>query len=126
MHVTETVWVCDYESDSCWEEVQDLQYAEVTFVLPEGSPSNDLSVDPRFTNWDGIATFGPEEGSENPLSIGTANDPSTTDYRLVPVATFEDDYEHGDDDRTRMSQRRGRRPTPSTSGTTGVTARAAA
>ncbi len=98
VHVTRTEWVCDYESDYCYEENQDLQYAEVTFVLPEGSPSNDLSVDSRFTNSDGIATFGPEEGSENPLSIGTANEPSTTDYRLVPVATFEDDYEHGDGD----------------------------
>jgi len=97
VHVTHTVWVCEYES--CWEEDQDLQYAEVTFVLPEGSPSNDLSVDSRFTNSDGIATFGPEEGSDNPLSIGTANDPSTTEYRLVPVATFSDygdDYEHSD------------------------------
>jgi hypothetical protein len=97
VHVTQTVLVCDYET--CHQEDQDRQFAEVTFVLPEGSPSNDLSVESRFTNSDGIATFSPQEGSENPLSIGTANQPSTTDYRLVPVATVDDggdDYSHAE------------------------------
>jgi hypothetical protein len=79
--VTETVLV---EGE---EQTYPVVGAEVTFALPEGSPSTDLSVDPRFTYPDGIATFAPEEGSENPLSIGTANEPMATNYTLIPVAT---------------------------------------
>ena len=69
------------------EGFSDLPGAEVTFELPEGSPSMDLTVESRFTNADGVATFAPEEGSENPLSIGTPNQPFTTGYQLIPVAT---------------------------------------
>jgi hypothetical protein len=92
VHVTHTVEVCDPETETCQEEDQDLQFAEVTFVLPEGSPSTDLHVVSRFTNADGNATFEPECDEEsdvcdNPLWIGTANAPFTTEYRLIPVAT---------------------------------------
>ena len=64
--------------------------AEVTFELADGTglaTTDELVVESRFTNADGIATFGPEEGSDNPLSIGDANQPFTTDYKLIPVAT---------------------------------------
>jgi hypothetical protein len=57
---------------------------EVTFVLAEGPglASGSLVVIPQTTDANGIATFGP--GS---VSIGDANEPQFTDYRLVPVAT---------------------------------------
>ena len=42
-------------------------------------------VDSRFTGPDGIATFEPLEGSENPLSIPDPNQPFTTAYKLIPV-----------------------------------------
>jgi len=90
VHVTQTVLVCDPETETCHEENQDLQGAEVTFELAEGSPSSDLHVIPRTTNADGRATFSPEcveEACDNPLWIGTENQPFTTDYRLVPVVT---------------------------------------
>jgi hypothetical protein len=99
VHVTRTEWVCDYESDYCYEENQDLQGAEVTFqLLLDGEPSGALHVIPRETNADGRATFAPEcdfesEFCDNPLWIDTANPPSTTDYMLIPVATvYDDDY----------------------------------
>ena len=85
VEVTETVEVFDEEGSHL--ETGPLEGAEVTFFLPEGSPSNDLSVESRFTDENGIATFAPEEGSANPLSIGTANQPLTTFYTLIPVAT---------------------------------------
>jgi hypothetical protein len=92
VHVTRTEWVCDYGSDYCYEENQDLQGAEVTFeLLLDGEPSDALHVIPRETNADGRATFAPECDFEsfcdNPLWIDTANPPSTTDYTLIPVAT---------------------------------------
>jgi len=90
VHVTQTVLVCDPETETCYEEDQDLQDAEVTFELATGvglATTDDLDVESRFTNADGIATFAPEEGSDNPLSIGDANQPFTTDYKLIPVAT---------------------------------------
>src|SRR5918996_376550 len=59
VHVTQTVLVCDPETETCHEENQDLQGAEVTFELAEGSPSSDLHVIPRTTNADGRATFSP-------------------------------------------------------------------
>ena len=85
VEVTETVEVFDEEGSHL--ETGPVEGAEVTFLLPDGSPSNDLSVDSRFTDETGIATFAPEEGSANPLSIGTANQPLTTSYTLIPVAT---------------------------------------
>lgn len=92
VHVTQTVLVCD-EFETCHEENQDLQGAEVSFDLSEDSPTGTLNVISRFTNADGIATFAPEctgEGEsqvcDNPLSIATANNPFTTAYKLVPVA----------------------------------------
>jgi hypothetical protein len=90
VHVTQTVEVCDPETEICTLEDQDLQFAEVTFVLAEGvglATSDDLAVETRLTNADGIATFAPEEGSGNPLSIGDANQPLTTAYKLIPVVT---------------------------------------
>ena len=78
------------ETEICTPEDQDLQFAEVTFVLAEGAglaTSDDLAVETRLTNADGIATFAPEEGSDNPLSIGDANQPFTTAYKLIPVAS---------------------------------------
>ena len=65
-----------------------VQGAEVSFELAvgDGLAIGTLNVEPRFTNADGFATFAPEEGSANPLSIGDENQPFTTDYRLVPVA----------------------------------------
>jgi hypothetical protein len=90
VHVTQTVWVCDYETETCYEEDQDLQFAEVTFELATGTglaTTDELVVETRLTNADGIATFAPEEGSDNPLSIGDANQPFTTAYKLIPVAT---------------------------------------
>jgi hypothetical protein len=86
VEVTETVFIPDIEGPGHYE-TGPVVGAEVTFYLPEGSPSNDLSVDSRWTTSDGIATFRPEEGSENPLSIGTANPPFSTSYTLIPVAT---------------------------------------
>lgn len=69
-----------------------VEDAEVTFVLPEDAPSSDLHVLPRLTDAGGIATFAPEfdpetESFDNPLWIGTANQPFTTDYELIPVVT---------------------------------------
>jgi hypothetical protein len=92
VHVTQTVEVCDPETETCHEENQDLQGASVTFVLSEDSASQDLNVLPRTTNADGRATFAPEcdeetEICDNPLWIGTENQPFTTAYRLVPVVT---------------------------------------
>lgn len=92
VHVTQTVSVYDPETESYHLEDQALQYAEVTFELPTGSPSSALHVIPRLTNADGNATFAPECDPEtfvcdNPLWIGTANQPFTTDYHLIPVAT---------------------------------------
>jgi hypothetical protein len=57
---------------------------EVTFVLAEGPglASGSLSVIPQTTDANGIATFGP-----GTVSIGDANEPQFTDYKLVPVAT---------------------------------------
>lgn len=85
VEVTETVEV--FEGEVSHLETGPVIGAEVTFVLPDGSPSMDIAVDSRFTDETGTATFAPEESSENPLSIGTANQPFTTDYTLVPVAT---------------------------------------
>jgi hypothetical protein len=57
---------------------------EVTFVLAAGPglASGSLVVIPQTTDANGIATFGP-----GTVSIGDANEPQFTDYRLVPVAT---------------------------------------
>ena len=57
---------------------------EVTFVLAAGPglANGSLSVIPQTTDANGIATFGP-----GTVSIGDANEPQFTDYRLVPVAT---------------------------------------
>ena len=90
VHVTQTVLVCDPETEVCHEEDQELQFAEVTFELAVGAglaTTDELVVETRLTNADGNATFGPEEGSANPLSIGDANVPFTTDYKLIPVVT---------------------------------------
>ncbi len=90
VHVTHTVLVCDPETEVCYEEDQDLQDAEVTFELATGTglaTTDEFVVESRLTNADGIATFAPEEGSENPLSIGDENQPFTTSYELIPVAT---------------------------------------
>lgn len=56
---------------------------EVTFELAVGPglASGSLSVIPQTTGPDGIATFGP-----GTVSIGDANEPQFTDYRLVPIA----------------------------------------
>jgi hypothetical protein len=67
----------------------------VTFELAVGSglaTSDSFNVQTRYTNVDGIATFEPFcEGSEcdDPLSIGDANQPFTTAYKLIPVATLD-------------------------------------
>jgi hypothetical protein len=67
----------------------------VTFELAVGSglaTSDSFNVQTRYTNVDGIATFEPFcEGSEcdDPLSIGDANQPFTTAYKLIPVATID-------------------------------------
>ena len=90
VQVTETVLVPDIEGEGFHEETGPVVGAEVTFELAVGTglaTTDELNVESRFTNSDGIATFGPEEGSDNPLSIGDANQPFTTDYRLIPVAT---------------------------------------
>jgi hypothetical protein len=61
--------------------------APVTFTLAVGSglaTTGSFHVETRYTNGAGIATFGPEAESSNPLSIGEANEPFSTDYRLVP------------------------------------------
>ena len=65
-----------------------VEGAEVSFVLATGDGLADgtLNVASRFTNADGIATFAPEEGSQNPLSIEDENQPFTTDYKLIPEA----------------------------------------
>jgi hypothetical protein len=57
---------------------------EVTFVLAEGPglASGSLFVIPQTTDANGIATFGP-----GTVSIGDANEPQFTDYKLIPVAT---------------------------------------
>ena len=70
-----------------------VQGAEVSFDLAVGTglATGALNVETRFTNADGIATFEPEEGSENPLSIEDENQPFTTDYKLVPVAVAPSD-----------------------------------
>jgi hypothetical protein len=92
VHVTHTV--CDPEfPEICTPE--DLQFAEVTFVLAEGiglATSDDLVVISRFTNSDGNAIFAPEcdeetDECDNPLSIGDANPPFSTEYKLIPVVT---------------------------------------
>ena len=88
--MTETVLVPDLEGEGFHEETGSVVGAEVTFELAVGTglaTTDELNVESRFTNSDGIATFGPEEGSDNPLSIGDANQPFTTDYKLIPVAT---------------------------------------
>ena len=90
VQVTETVLVPDIEGEGFHEETGPVVGAEVTFELATGAglaTTDELVVESRFTNADGNATFGPEEGSDNPLSIGDANQPFTTDYRLIPVAT---------------------------------------
>lgn len=63
---------------------------EVSFELAVGTnlASGDLSVIPQTTNASGVATFGP-----GTLSIGTANEPQFTDYKLVPIA-----YDSGSSD----------------------------
>jgi hypothetical protein len=85
-----------------YEGTEAVQYAEVNFELAtgEGSATGMLNVVSRTTNADGIATFGPDEDTDNPLSISDENQPLTTDYRLIPVATVDDDdyYEHDDDE----------------------------
>jgi hypothetical protein len=55
---------------------------QVTFELATGPnlASGDLSVIPQTTDESGIATFGP-----GTLSIGDANEPQFTDYKLVPM-----------------------------------------
>lgn len=65
-----------------------VQGAEVSFVLATGTglATGTLNVVSRFTNADGIATFAPDETSENPLSIEDENQPFTTDYKLIPEA----------------------------------------
>ena len=72
----------------CLEGTCPIQGAEVSFELATGTglATGTLNVDSRLTNADGIATFSPEEGSENPLNITTANNPFTTAYELVPIA----------------------------------------
>ena len=72
--------------------------AGVTFGLATGPglATGTLNVVSRSTNSDGIATFGPGDDTDNPLSIADANQPFTTDYRLIPIATIDGDYEHGD------------------------------
>jgi hypothetical protein len=56
----------------------------VTFELATGPglATGDLHVIPQQTNGSGIATFGP-----GTLSIGTANESTLTNYRLIAVAT---------------------------------------
>ena len=70
----------------------DVQGAEVSFTLAAGSPSTDLHVISRTTNADGNAIFAPACDPDtlvcdNPLWIGTANEPFATDYKLVTVVT---------------------------------------
>jgi hypothetical protein len=64
--------------------------AEVSFDLATDESgelaTGTLTVDSRLTGEDGIATFEPLEGSENPLSIADPNQPFTTAYELIPVA----------------------------------------
>jgi hypothetical protein len=60
-----------------------VEGAEVTFTLAtgEGLASGTLSVTPEITDSEGIATF------DEQLSIAEANEPLSTNYRLVPEAT---------------------------------------
>ncbi len=81
-----------------YEGSEAVPNAEVTFELAtgEGLATGTLNVVSRSTNSDGIATFGPGDDTDNPLSIADANQPFTTDYELIPVATIDGDYEHSD------------------------------
>ena len=78
-----------------YEGSEAVPNAEVTFELAtgEGLATGTLNVVSRSTNSDGIATFGPGDDTDNPLSIADANPPSTTDYKLIPVATIDGDYD---------------------------------
>ena len=75
---------------ACVEEPCGIEGAEVSFDLAADESgtlaTGALHVDSRFTDGNGVATFEPQEGSDNPLNITTANNPFTTDYKLVPVA----------------------------------------
>jgi hypothetical protein len=66
-----------------------VEGASVSFVLATGTglATGDLAFDARTTEANGVATFAPIEGSENPLSIDDANNPITSAYRLIPVVT---------------------------------------
>ena len=57
---------------------------EVTFELATGPglATGSLFVIPQTTGPNGIATFGP-----GTLSIGDANEPQFTDYKLIPIAS---------------------------------------
>jgi hypothetical protein len=94
VHVTHTVLVCvDPENpETCQEEIQDFQGANVTFnLLLDGvDVSARLDVQARTTNADGRAMFDPSCDPvtplcDNPLSIDTANNFLSERYELVPV-----------------------------------------
>ena len=105
VRVRETVLVPDPDNEGEFiEETHDVQNAQVSFELGSGAglanPTGALHVISRFTNADGVATFEPQcdfesETCDNPLWIGVANNPFTTDYKLRPLVTIGDSTHSG-------------------------------